>query len=344
MLSFFNTQLLIRLGIALAIVLFSKIIGPFFAYIIIKMFYIKEKESKNIKQSVFYKPIKTIVLLNGIYCACLYFGLPTNVQLIMLKILKILIILTIAKGCANLFNTDSLAFKKIKEKLNANKSDAFLDILSRTLKIITYIIAGFIVIKELGYDLGGLVTGLGISSVVIALAAQDVAKSLLGGLCIFLDKPFIIGDYIKVNNYEGTVEDISFRSTRIRTVAKELIIIPNSDISSDYIVNFSRRNTRRYTLNLVLELSTPLAKTELLKEKLLNLLNSHDNVVKENIRVYFSNISDNGYDFNIGFYTDIMDFNQYLQFQENMNLEIMNLIQQEKIELAYDSKTIYLKQ
>ncbi len=343
MLDYINLDVLIKVGIAFAIILFAKIIGSIIAYIVIRMFHIKEKNKEKIRQNAFYKPIKLLILIIGIYFATLLFKIPENIKLIIFKLFKICIILVAANGFSNLFSTNSYAFKKIQKKLNTSKSDSMLKFISKAFKILVYVIAGFIIITELGYNLGGLVTGLGISSVVIALAAQDVAKSLLGGLCIFLDKPFEIGDYIKVNNYEGTVEEISFRSTRIRNVAKELIVIPNSEISSDYITNYSKRNNRRYTLKLVLELSTPLEKISILKEKLLSTLNSNNNVVKENIRIYFDTISDNGYDFNIGFYTNIMDFDEFLQFQENMNFEIMDLLQKENIELAYDSKTIYLK-
>lgn len=343
MLQYINLDTLIRIGIAIAIIILAKIIGPLIAYIIIKMFNIKEKNKDKIKHNAFYKPIKLLIFTIGIYSATMLFKIPVNIKLIIFKALKICIILITANGFSNLFSTNSSSFKKIQKKLNTNKSDSMLKFISKAFRILVYVIAGFIIITELGYDLGGLVTGLGISSVVIALAAQDVAKSLLGGLCIFLDKPFEIGDYIKVNNYEGTVEEISFRSTRIRNISKELIVIPNSEIASDYITNYSRRNVRRYTLDLVLELSTPLEKITILKEKLLQNLNLHENVAKGNIRIYFGTISDNGYDFNISFYTNIMDFEEFLQFKENMNYEIMNLLQEENIELAYDSKTIYLK-
>ena len=343
MLSYISLDILIKIGITLGIILFAKIFGSLISFIIIKMFNFKEKNKENIKQNPFYKPIKLFIFIIGIYSSTLLFNIPQNIKLIIFKIFKICIVLIAAKGFSNLFNTNSYIFKNIQKKLNTNKSNSMIKIISNVLKIFVYIVAGFIVITELGYDLGGLVTGLGISSVVIALAAQDVAKSLLGGLCIFLDKPFEIGDYIKVNNYEGTVEEISFRSTRIRNVAKELIVVPNSEIASDYIINYSRRDSRRYTLNLVLELSTPLEKISSFKEQLLQILKSHNNVIDENIRIYFGTISDNGYDFNIGFYTDIMDYNDFLKFKENMNFEIMNLLQKEKIELAYDSKTIYLK-
>ena len=339
-----DKTILLNILISILVIISSKILGPLFAYIIIKMFHFKEKDKEVIKNNAFYKPLELLVFFVGLYSISFLFNIPENIKIILFKIFKIIIVLIAANGISNLFSTNSNAFKKISEKVNFHGNDSLIRLSSKIFKILVYIFALFIIISELGYDLGGLVTGLGISSVVIALAAQDFAKSLFGGLSIVLDKPFSVGDYISVNNYSGTVEDISFRSTRIRNMAKELIVVPNSEIASSYIVNFNKRDTRQYKINLVLELSTPLQKITSFKSKLLNFLNSNNDVVKENIRVFFDTISDNGFDIQIIFYTNIMNYNEFLQFKENMNFEIMNLLQSEQIELAYDSKTVYLKQ
>ena len=335
---------LFKLLTALLIIIFSKIIGPLLAYIIIKMFNLKEKNKDKIKQNAFYKPIKNLVFFIALYGITFLFEIPENIRLIIMKIFKICIVLVIANGFSNLFNTNSEGFKKIRNKLSMHGNDALINFSSKLLKVLVYIFAGFIIVSELGYDLGGLVTGLGISSVVIALAAQDFAKSLFGGLSIVLDKPFSVGDYIKVNDYEGTVEEISFRSTRIRNLSKELIVVPNSEIAGSYIINFNRRNTRPYKLNLVLELTTPPEKVSILKTKIVDLLNQDEHVIKENIRVYFNTISDNGFDLGIIFHTDIFNYNEFLQYREDMNFKILNILHEEHVELAYDSKTIYLKQ
>ena len=335
--------ILFKILIALIIILFSKIISSLIAYIIIRMFNLKEKNKEKIKNHAFFKPIKTLVLLLGLYSITFLFFIPENIKLIITKVFRICIIIIVAKGFSNLFNTNSDTFKKIRKKINFHGNDSLIDFSSRVLKVLVYIFAGFIIVSELGYNLGGLVTGLGISSVVIALAAQDFAKGLFGGLSIILDKPFSIGDYISVGDLEGTVEDISFRSTRIRNLSKELIVVPNSKIAEDNIINLSKRNGRPYKLNLVLELSTPLEKITLLKANILELLKNTPHIINENIRVYFSKISDNGFDLQILFYTDIMSYDEFLQFREDINIKIMDLLHKEQIDLAYDSKTIYLK-
>ena len=335
--------LLFKILLSILIIIFAKIIGPLIAYIIIKMFNLKETNKDNIKKNAFYKPIKTLVLFIGLYSITFIFYIPENIKIVLIKVFRICIVLVLANGFSNLFDTNSKTFLRFKEKVNFRGNDSLINFSSKIIKILIYIFTGFIIVSELGYNLGGLVTGLGISSVVIALAAQDFAKSLFGGLSIVLDKPFNVGDYIWVNNFEGTVEEISFRSTRIRNLSKELIVVRNSQIAESYIINYNKRNTRLYKINLVLELDTPLEKISTLKEKILVLLNSEEHVIKENIRVFFSTISDNGYDINIAFHTDIFNYTEFLQFKENMNFKIMHLLQDEQIELAYDSKTIYLK-
>lgn len=342
---FFNNNIvtITNIIIAFGIILLCKIISPLIAYITIKMFYLKEKNKNKIKENAFYKPIKTFIFLLGIYFSTMLFNIPDNIKFIIEKIFRICVILIISKGFSNFVNPNSEWLKKLNKKAQANGNKGIVNIISRLLKILIYILTGFIIVSEFGYDIGGLVTGLGISSVVIALAAQDLAKSLLGGFCIFLDKPFNIGDYIALENFEGTVEDITFRTTRIRSVNGELIVIPNNQISETQIKNHSKRIFRRYTSSLTLELNTPLEKVLSFKEALIILLNNNESILKENIRVFFDTISDNGINVEISCYTDIMEYAKFLKFKEDLNLEILNLLQIKQIELAYDSKTIYLK-
>lgn len=340
---FFTTQLFFNIIIAILIILFFKIISSKIAYILIKMFNLKEKDKNKIKNNAFYKPIKTFIVILSIYIATLCFEIPANIKLIIAKIFKICIIFLAAKGFSNLFDISSDSFNKIKLKLNFHGNDTLVNFASKIFKAIVYIIAGFIIISELGYDLNGLVAGLGISSVVIALATQDIAKSLFGGICIILDKPFGIGDYISVNNFEGTVEDITFRTTRIRTSSKDLVIIPNSEISSASIVNTSRKEARLFNLLLTIELTTPLEKVMDYKLQILDLLNTNDYILKDSIKVFVDTISTNGIDLKITFHTNIVDYMQYLKFKEEINFNILNIAQKNNIEFAYDSKTIYLK-
>ncbi len=334
---------IIDLWIGLAIIVFFKIFSSSFAYIIVKMFKLRVKDRKKIKENGFYKPLKTFFVLFGIYLCAIVLNLPANILEIITKIFRICIILLTAKGFVNLFDYNSETFSKIKEKLHIDGTDSTINFFSKVAKTLIYIVAGFIVINELGYNLSGLVAGLGIGSVVVALAAQDIAKSFISGLSIIADKPFNIGDYIEVNTFAGTVEDIKFRTTRIRDAENQIIILPNSMLTNADIINGTKREKRRYNLLLTLEIDTPLEKVSILCENIKSFLNINENVDKESIKVFFNTISANGIDVSIDFYTNIIDYVEFLQFKENINYALLNMVNQSNVKLSYPSQSIYLK-
>ena len=200
-----------------------------------------------------------------------------------------------------------------------------------------------LLITELGYNLGGLATGLGISSVVIALAAQDIAKSFLAGISIISDRPFEIGDYITVGDLSGTVEDITFRTTRIRNADDQVIVLPNSVLTDNNIINSSKRDCRRFRIVLTLELDTPLEKVTQLTENIKLALTTHPQVINETVKVFFETISADGIDLSIDLKTSALEYVDYLKFKEEINYTLLDMVNQAKIGLAYPSQSIYLK-
>lgn len=191
--------------------------------------------------------------------------------------------------------------------------------------------------------MSGLVAGLGIGGVILTLAAQDTAKNLFGGLVVFIDKPFVVGDWIQMDTFEGTVEDITFRSTRIRTFENSVVNVPNSIISNASIINWSKMEKRRYKLNLIIELDTPLEKLERFKIRVQDMLQSREAIFDDSIIVKFDTIADNGLNVLVCSYTDSVDYASYLAEKEDINYKIMKILQEENIELAYDTKTVLLK-
>lgn len=186
-----------------------------------------------------------------------------------------------------------------------------------------------------------MATGLGVFSVVIALAAQDLAKSILGGIAIILDKPFGLGDSIETNSYSGTVEDITFRTTRIRNSNNEIVIIPNSKISDSTIINFSKREKMKYELCITLDLSTPLEKVKQLTAQIKLYLSKNNNIEKNSIKVFFNTITNNGIALSISFYT--ISTTDFVELKETVNYAILEIIKNMNVELIYNSQYIYLK-
>lgn len=334
--------------VAICIIILFKIFSPTIAYIIIRMFKIRAKNKKVIKESAFYKPLAVFFTIFGIYISIVFLKVPLAItdeaMLIVRKVFAIISVIAFAKGLAASFEPRSSLVKKMKEKTSKDVEDSMFDFILKIVRAVIYIVAGFIVIALLGINLNGLVAGLGVGSVIVTLAAQDTAKNLFGGLVIFLDKPFIVGDWIEMSPYEGTVEDITFRSTRVRTFENSVVNIPNSIISNSSIINWSKMEKRRYKTNLCLELDTPLEKLDIFQKRVREMLQQREAIYDESIIVKFDEIKDNGINVLVSSYTDSVDYPSYLAEKENINRKIMKILREEHIELAYDTKTLYVKQ
>lgn len=341
-----NAQTTIDLIIAIVILAVLDIFSPIFSAVILKMFHYK-KTWKEIKDDTFYLPIKSFFRITGIYIAILFlrptFHFSDGLMETVTKIYKVIVTITIANSLANSITKKSKVVKIFKEKTDKEINDSATKMLVRIIRCIIYIIAVFIIFAEIDYDLSGLITGLGLGSVVLSIAAQDTVKNLLGGVIIFMDKPFQVGDSIKVLEYQGTVEDMTLRSTRIRTFDNSLIQIPNSLASSNPVENLSKFKHRRYALDLELVLDTPIEKIDSVKQKIYEVLRKNEYVLQDTINLHFTEITANGYKLTIVCYFDVVDYIEFLDLKEELNKEIIHIIHKEKIELAYDTKTIEIK-
>ena len=333
--------------IAIAIIVFFRIFSGTFSYMIIRVFKIKSKKAKEIKESAFFKPLKVFFIILGIYLAIVFLRVPLQindqVMDIVTKTFKIISVIEFAVGLANSFTIKTILGKKLRKSLSQKMDDTVFEFVLKITRVLIYVIAIFLVLAILEINLTGLIAGLGLGGVIITLAAQDTAKNLFGGLVIFIDKPFAVGDWIQMDNYEGTIEDITFRTTRIRTFENALVNIPNAIIADASVTNWSKMEKRRYKTNLCVELDTPLEKLELLKTRIEKMLQERESVFDDSIIVRFDQITDNGINILIYTYTNSVDYASYLKEVEDINMKIMKILNEEHIELAYDTKTVYVK-
>lgn len=348
---FFNniTSLqIIDILIAVAIIIVFRIFSSTISYAIIRMFKIKAKKAKDIRDSAFYKPLRLFFIILGVYLAVLFLKKPLNINNdimnIITKVFWVISIMSFAIGIAKSFTIQSTLVRKTREKSKRQMDDATLEFILKIVRVVIYIIAVFISLTILGINLNGLIAGLGISGLIVTLAAQDTAKNLFGGVVIFIDKPFAVGDWIQMDAFEGTIEDITFRTTRIRTFENSLVNVPNSIISNASVINWSKMEKRRYKTNLCVEQNTPLDKLEKLQQRIRIMLQQRERVLDDSIIVKFDQITDDGMNILIYTYTDSVSYESYLSEVEDINYKIMKILEEENVKLAYDTKTVYLKQ
>ena len=277
---------IIRILISVGIFLVVFLLRPMIAYVILKIFNWK-KTRKEIKQISLYSSIKKFIILTGIYIAVIYFSIPNKYMEYVTTIYKVLVILIFTIGISKSITADTLFLKKIQDKIKGENTEGMLNVIVKVIRFMVYLVGGFLIITELGYNLNGLVTGLGLGTVVITLAAQDTAKSLFSGLTIALDRPFVVGDSIKIAGYEGQVEAITFKSTRIRTAENTVANIPNTLITSQTLVNETKRKRRKYQLELIFTFDTSLDTLKNITAKIDFMLKHNDDVVSNTVNVKF---------------------------------------------------------
>ena len=342
-----NSEKIIQILIAIGVILIFKILSSSVAKLIIKIFRVKSKEKKDIRKNPFYIPLKVIITFIGIYIALNFvknaLEISDGTLILINKIIKILMILLVAKAFGQGLDEKDEILDKFQTKTGKEIDETTVNLIIKIIKIAIYVIAGFMVITELGYNISGFITGLGIGGVVITLAAQDTAKSFIGGASIFIDKPFKIGDYIKVGQYEGTVEEIKFRTTNIRTSDNSVLHIPNSEMSVSAIINYSEIQTRKIAIELMMDINTNLSKVQKIKNMIEDMLNSYEIIKKDTIQVYFKEISTNGIKISIITYINESNYSKYMEIKEQINYNIIEMLRNENVELSQKTQTVYVQ-
>jgi MscS family membrane protein len=226
------------------------------------------------------------------------------------------------------------------EKSESDLDDQLLPILRKALKVTVWIMAIIIGFNNAGYDVGAIVAGLGIGGLAFALAAQDSVKNLFGGFTIFIDKPFTIRDRIKISGFDGSVEEIGIRSTRIRTLDGRMVTIPNSKFSESAIENISSEPSRKVALNLGLTYGTSSAGVKEAMELLKGIVKSK-NVVPDKVFVGFNAFNDSSLNIICVYY--ISPGADILGVQTEINLEILENFANAKLEFAFPTQTLFIE-
>ncbi|WP_294364652.1 mechanosensitive ion channel family protein [uncultured Clostridium sp.] len=275
------------------------------------------------------KPIKLYITLYSLYISLKvidYDRLSVN-SITSEKLKKIFIVIAICYFSYNLTLENSILYKKVK------KNNIVFPFVSIIIRLSIVIIGISCIAKEFGFT--GFIAGLGISGVAFALMAQDTFSNLFGGIIIVLDRPFAIGDWIQTSNIEGIVEEITFRSTRIRTFSMSVATVPNSKLANENIINWSQRKLRRIHFKFTIRFETPVEKIKSSLDKIKELLNNHEKIDKDLIIVSFNELSTYGFGVFIYFYTNELRYVKYEALKEEINIEILKILKEEEVELMF---------
>ena len=207
-------------------------------------------------------------------------------------------------------------------------------------KVLVVVFAGIAALDQLGVPVSGLLTGAGVAGLAISLAAQSTLSSLIAGITLVLEHPFGIGDYIILSSVEGTVEDISFRSTRIRNLDNVVITIENSKVCAEYIQNANQRTSRLWQFTLGLTYDTTEEKIQRLTQDLTQLLQDQPTIQPNGVTVTLDKFNDYSLDILVRVYLTTLPYADYLKERHRLNLLIMQTVKNAGCEFAFPTTTV----
>lgn len=228
--------------------------------------------------------------------------------------------------------------KRMERDLSSTTTITFLGFVAR---LLLWIIVLLLILDNMGVNITGLVTGLGIGGIAVALAVQNILGDLFASLSIVLDKPFVIGDFVVVDSLSGTIEHIGLKTTRIRSLGGEQLVFSNNDLLKSRIRNYKRMSERRIVFSFGVVYQTPLEKMKAIKEIVSDIIKNEENARLD--RVHFKEYGDSSLNFEVVYFVNNADYNIYMDVQEAINLEIFRRFQQEGIEFAYPTRTLFIQ-
>ena len=207
-------------------------------------------------------------------------------------------------------------------------------------KFLLWAIGLLLILSNLGIDVTSLIAGLGIGGVAIAFALQNILSDLFSSFAIYFDKPFQIGDFIVSGSHSGTVEKIGIKTTRIRALQGEEIVISNNELTGARVQNFKKMKKRRVVSSFGILYETPIEKIKNIKQIVKNIFNNLENT--ELSRVHFKQLGDFSLNFEVVYNITTGDYNTYMDAQEKFNLALMEAFESEGIEFAYPTQKLFV--
>jgi MscS family membrane protein len=228
-------------------------------------------------------------------------------------------------------------------KTESKTDDQLVPFLRDILKIFVYIILFLAFLSQIfQINIAALVAGLGVGGIAIALASKDSLENLLGSFTIFLDKPFAVGDLVNIDGITGTIERVGIRSTRIRTLDKSYVTVPNKKLTESNLDNLTLRSQRRARFYVGLTYNTHPDQVRAIVQDIRTLLDEHPQTSMDGV-AHFYEFGESSLSIMVQYFVNSMDWNVYMLVREEINFQIMDIVHRHGCQFAYPTRSIYLE-
>jgi MscS family membrane protein len=233
--------------------------------------------------------------------------------------------------------------KEVARRSDNDLDDQIVKLITRSLKIFVVVVGVLLCAQNLGIQVFSVLAGLGIGGLAVALAAKDSLANFFGSILIMLDRPFRAGHWIVVKGHEGTVEEIGFRSTKIRTFYNSVVSIPNSELAISPVDNMGMRRFRRVRTILAVTYDTPPEKISAFTEGIKTILRAHPRVRPDHFHVVFNDFGASSLDILLYFFLEVPDWATELREREAILLDIVRLAKELGVSFAFPTQTLHLE-
>ena len=336
-------------GIILIGLIFKKLISKYLSNILYK---VVGKKDNNVGIDKFdellTKPIGFFIVLCFIYFGASYVSYPSfideNFQSIFSKIFSLFLIYAIYKIFVKVIDYIGLILKQRAAETENKMDDQLIPFAIEIGRILVVIFALFFILGNVfDINITALATGLGIGGIAIAMASKESLENLLGSFTIFFDRPFTVGDVVKVGTVTGLVEKVGFRSTRIKTFDKSVVTVPNKKMIDAELDNLGLRPVRRVKFHIGLTYDTSTEQIKNIVNDIQEMINSHEKTNEEG-KVRFQEFGASSLDIMVLYYVNSPKWEDLIDVKEDVNYKIMDIVKKHNSDFAFPSTSVYLQQ
>jgi len=334
-------QWFVAFGIVLGFVIVAKIFYWVATNILKKVAKKTEAKLDDMLIDIIEGPLVFVVILVGIWVALGTLHKTQSIDNLLTGGIYIIVVLNIAWFLSRLLDAMvKIYLVPLAQKSSSTMDDQLIPIVQKGLKLTIWSIAILVGLNNAGYNIGALLAGMGIGGLAFAMAAKETVANLFGGFTIFVDKPFVVGDRIVTNGFDGVVEDIGLRSSRIRTLQGRLVTMANADIANGAVENISSEPHRKVSMSLGLTYDMD-------ENKVVQAISIVENIIKQTAEVKdesvvgFSSFGDFSLNISVVYY--IIKGENMTTAKNNINLNILKEFNSHGIDMAYPTQTVIVK-
>lgn len=290
-------------------------------------------------------PLQVLVMLVGVYFAIELLQLPEAITSTLFEVLSILAGFSVFWAMFRAVEPIGVSFNRLIGRFGAGLGDDLRQFFIRGVKTLIVVIGIVILLEGWGIDVSAFLGGLGLAGMAVALAAKDSVANIFGGLTIFADNLYKRGDWVETPHFEGTVEVVGLRATKVRTFSKALVTMPNAQIVDSPVINWSRMTHRRIKMVLGLEYRTTAKQMEAIVDQLRDFLKNDEDVAQTDVAqmVHLSDFGASSINIDLYYFTTTTDWVKWRDIRNRHIIAFKRIVEEEEAGFAFPSQSLYVE-